>query len=67
MKLPLTSPSFSILSKRLARLDIPCPAYRNTDRPDDDLVAIAIDSTGLKRFGRDEWHQGKHKISGKRS
>ena len=30
-------------------------------------MAIAIDSTGLKRFGCDEWHQEKHKISAKRS
>jgi hypothetical protein len=28
---------------------------------------MAIDSTGLKRFGRDEWHQEKHKVSAKRS
>ncbi|GIU51579.1 hypothetical protein TUM4438_41740 [Shewanella sairae] len=31
------------------------------------IVAIAIDSTGLKRFGRDEWHQEKHKVDGKLS
>jgi hypothetical protein len=30
-------------------------------------VAIAIDSTGLKRFGRDKWHQEKHRISANRS
>jgi len=30
-------------------------------------VAIAIDSTGLKRFGRDEWHQEKYKLYAKRS
>ena len=28
---------------------------------------MTIDSTGLKRFGRDEWHQEKHKVSAKRS
>lgn len=65
--LPITCPDFSSLSKRLARLDISCPRYKNTDRPDDDLAAIAFDSTGLKRFGRDEWHQEKHKISANRS
>ena len=31
------------------------------------MHAIAIDSTGLKRFGRGEWHQEKHKISRKAS
>ena len=27
-----------------------------SSKMDPDIVAIAIDSTGLKRFGRDEWH-----------
>jgi hypothetical protein len=31
------------------------------------VVAIAIDSTGLKQFGHDEWHQEKYKLSAKRS
>lgn len=34
---------------------------------DESVAAIAIDSTGLKRFGRDEWHQEKYKVSAKRS
>jgi len=45
----------------------PSPKYMKTDRPDAYLAANAIVSTGLKRFGRVEWHQEKHKISGKRS
>ena len=65
--LSITCPDFSTLSKRLALLNIQCPSYRNTDRPDDDLAAIAFDSTGLKRFGRDKWHQEKHKIAANRS
>ena len=67
MKLPIRSPGFSALSKRLGKLHINCPTYRNTDRPSEEVAGIAIDSTGLKRFGRDEWHQEKHKISAKRS
>lgn len=35
--------------------------------PDKTIAAIAIDSTGLKQFGRDEWHQSKYSVSGKRS
>ena len=67
-ELSITCPDYSTLSKRLGKLGITCPTYRDADaRPDDDLAAIAMDSTGLKRFGRDEWHQEKHKISGKRS
>ncbi|WP_176488042.1 transposase [Candidatus Regiella insecticola] len=28
---------------------------------------IALDSTCLKRYGRDEWHQEKHQVESKRS
>ncbi len=31
------------------------------------MHAIAIDSTGLKRFGRGEWHQEKYELSNKAS
>ena len=67
MGLDIRCPSFSTLSKRLAQLDIKCPRYTKKDKVDDNIGAIAIDSTGLKRFGRDEWHQEKHKVSAKRS
>jgi hypothetical protein len=65
--LPIVCPDYTVLSKRLGKLKIKKPRYRKTDRPDDDLAAIAIDSSGLKRFGRDEWHQEKHKVLAKRS
>ena len=67
MRLDIKYPSFSTLSKRLAKLNITCPSYSKHDKPDDKVAAITIDSTGLKRFGRDEWHQEKHKVSAKRS
>lgn len=66
-QLPIRCPDFSTLSKRLAVLEIKSPRYSHTDQPETNIVAIAIDSTGLKRFGRDEWHQEKHKVSAKRS
>jgi len=66
-KLPIECPDYSCLSKRLSILEIKSPRYKKTDNPDDSIAALAIDATGLKRFGRDEWHQEKHKISGKRS
>jgi hypothetical protein len=47
MKLPLSCPDFSVLSKRLGRLNIKVPRYKKTDKPDDNIHAIAIDSTGL--------------------
>lgn len=65
--LPITCPDFSCLSKRLSTLNIKSPRYKKTDKPDKDVVSIAIDSTGLKRFGRDEWHDAKHKVSDNRS
>ena len=33
----------------------------------ENVHAIAIDSTGLKRFGRGEWHQEKYELSSKAS
>ncbi|QGP57255.1 hypothetical protein PsalMR5_04714 (plasmid) [Piscirickettsia salmonis] len=65
--LPIKCPDYTVLSKRLAELGLKVPRYRKTDKPDDGIAGIAIDSTGLKRFGRDEWHQEKYKISAKRS
>jgi hypothetical protein len=66
MKLKLKCPDYTRISRRLANLGLKNPYYRNTN-DDQEVVAIAIDSTGLKRFGRDEWHQEKHKISANRS
>lgn len=51
----------------MERLGLKTPRYKKYENPDGDLAAIAIDSTDLKRFGRDEWHQEKHKVSAKRS
>jgi len=67
MGLDIKCPNYSVLSKRLLKLNIPCPRYSKKDTVDDNVAAMAIDSTGLKRFGRDEWHQEKHKVSAKRS
>ncbi len=66
-ELNLSAFDYSCLSKRLSSLKISVPRYKNTDPMDRDIAAIAIDSTGLKRFGRDEWHQEKYELSAKRS
>ena len=63
----LRCPDYTLLSKRLNTLGNTTPRFKNNERMDSNIVAIAIDSTGLKRFGRDEWHQEKHKVDGKRS
>lgn len=67
MGLEIKCPSYSVLSKRLSSLGIESPRYAKNAVLDDDISTIAIDSTGLKRFGRDEWHQEKHMVSAKRS
>ncbi|WP_150468355.1 IS5 family transposase [Francisella sp. SYW-9] len=67
MGLDIQCPNFCTLSKRLKSLGIECPKYTEKDTVDESVADISIDSTGLKRFGRDEWHQEKHKVSAKRS
>ena len=67
MGLELQCPDYSLLSKRLKALNIRCPRYCKHEKKDEGIAAIAIDSTGLKRFGRDEWHQERHKVSARRS
>jgi transposase len=67
MKLDIKCPSYSVLSKRLSLLGIESPRYAKNAVPEEGISTIAVDSTGLKRFGRDEWHQEKHKVSAKRS
>ena len=66
-ELKATCPDYSCLSKRLSALEIKSPRYKQTDKSDESVEAIAIDSTGLKRFGRDEWRQEKYQLSAKRS
>lgn len=63
----LQCPNYSVLSKRLSTLGLTTPRFKKFERLDEEIVAIAIDSTGLKQYGRDEWHQEKHKVDGKRS
>jgi len=66
-ELEIKCPDFGTLSKRLELLGLKTPLYKKHEKPEDDLAAIAIDSTGLKRFGRDEWYQEKYKVSAKSS
>lgn len=68
MRIKLSCPDYTVLSKRLGQLNIKTPTYRmKKDAADPYVHAIAIDSTGLKRFGRGEWHQEKHNLSRKAS
>ena len=50
----LQCPDYTLLSKRLSQLGFDTPKFKRDEGIDKDIVAIAIDSTGLKRFGKDE-------------
>lgn len=67
MGLPINCPDYTTLSKRLKALNIKSPRYKKNAKTDENIAAIALDSTGLKRFGRDEWHQERHKVNARRS
>ena len=56
-RIHLQCPDHTLLSKRLNTLKITTPRFKNNERMDSNIMVIAIDSTGLKRFGRDDWHQ----------
>lgn len=67
LQLDLRCPSFSTLSKRLKTLGLKQPAYRLAHPKGSDIKMIAIDSSGLKCYGQDEWVQEKYgEISEKR-
>jgi hypothetical protein len=55
-------PDFSCISKRTVRL----PAIFLTKALKPGSVVI-VDSTGLKVYGKDEWHQEKHAVSARRT
>jgi hypothetical protein len=59
----LQCPDYTLLSKRLCQLGFDTPKFKRNEKMDDDIVAIAIDSTGLKRFGRDEGSVAKFWLS----
>lgn len=68
MKLDLRSPSFSTLSKRLMILGLKQPMCRLAHTKGTNVKMIAIDSTGLKCYGQDEWVREKYnEISEKRN
>ena len=58
-----TITDYTILSKRLKVLKIKAPRYTRNSKMCGNIAAIALDTTGLKRLGRDEWHVEKHKVS----
>ena len=57
MKAEITIPDFSSISKR----SITLPRHILTKAMEPGSIVI-VDSTGLKVYGKDEWHQEKHDV-----
>jgi hypothetical protein len=66
MSIDLASPSYSVMSKRLKRLNLNQPYYRKSHFTRNDIKMIAIDSSGLKCFGHEEWHTEKYQLTSKK-
>jgi len=62
MKADIGIPDFSSIAKRSGKL--PRLVLNKALEPGSQVI---IDSTGLKVFGKDEWHQQKHNVSPKRT
>jgi len=62
MKADIAIPDFSSISRRSIEL----PAHILTKAMEPGSVVI-VDSTGLKVYGKDEWHQEKHDIPARRT
>lgn len=67
MSIDLQCPSYSVMSKRLKKLNLKQPFYRKSHVNCNDIKAIAIDSSGLKTFGYEEWHIEKYQIQEKKA
>jgi hypothetical protein len=62
MKAEITIPDFSSISKRCITL----PRHLLAKAVEPGSIVI-VDSTGLKVYGKDEWHQEKHNVSARRT
>ena len=62
MGLGLNVPDYSTLSKRSINLEL--SELAQTLKPGSHII---IDSTGLKVYGKDEWHQDKHGVNARRT
>lgn len=62
IKADITIPDFSSISKR----SITLPRHILTKAMEPGSIII-VDSTGLKVYGKDEWHQEKHAVPARRT
>ncbi len=62
MNAPIVIPDFSTISKR--SIDLPKHILSKAMKPGSIVI---VDSTGLKVYGKDEWHQEKHDVAARRT
>lgn len=62
MGLDIKAPDYTCISKRSISLEL--KKLIETIEPGSHFI---VDSTGLKVYGRDEWHQEKHNVKGNRT
>ena len=62
LDIDITIPDFSSLSKRSVGLS----RHKLTQELEPGCIVI-VDSTGLKVYGKDEWHQEKHDVAARRT
>ena len=66
-KLSIKCLDYSTLSRRCSTLDLKMPKAQTKKEASAEEKLITLDSSGLKQYGKDEWHQEKHKVSPKRT
>jgi hypothetical protein len=52
---------------RLMKSTISIPDYSSISRRSISIPLVIVDSTGLKVYGKDEWHQEKHDVAARRT
>ncbi|MET3120180.1 hypothetical protein AAKU64_004428 [Undibacterium sp. GrIS 1.8] len=62
IKADIAIPDFSTISKR--SIELPTHVLSKAEKPGS---AVIVDRTGLKVYGKDEWHQEKHDVPARRT
>jgi hypothetical protein len=62
LKADITIPDFSSISRR--SIELPRHVLSKAMKPGS---LVIVDSTGLKVYGKDEWHQDKHDVAARRT
>lgn len=65
--LNIRCPDYTTLSRRCMTLGLKIPTVPKSKTDDTEEKIITMDSSGLKQYGKDEWHQEKHKVNPRRT